>query len=485
MYYKDIKTKEQGTILSNLKQWIKSWFNVVENKAQYDHSYNEFMKYYNSNRNIVGEHYSKHIDDILSNITAKIDSVVYYQFMYRSTFKSKSSSIAESNNAPMKKGSNPVRSGMSIERSALVQTQQVKSKEQKNNMRIAQRLQKYSLFSNTSTKDIVTDYMDLRLCKLFDNKEKVATAYVGNGLWLSVSRKVLDDYVNKKMSFCVKEGDCPSYVNIRRVTYRNGVMNCTCGEVQQMLGPCIHIVSVLDLHTYISPEIIPIRWYQSFLYFHDSEAGTFAPTTKKHCSLLLNKFREDFFDSKGTYVGVDTTKIGFDVSTLDIKDSNNDIVKLCQIISGHVAKEGFLMKGSNAYQNIVTGEIAELDVTENATSTDLRFGSSTQTSLGLSQDSISMLDEEAKSNNICNNGTTTCSNLNITAQDVIALATEVSYECSPTQLENLYKMISDYRNNNLATASTTQTFSENVSFLGQQHHFVRGKNGRKRRRGDS
>ena len=161
MYTKEIRSKERHTILDNMKQWIKSWFDVTETREQYNHSYNEFMKYYNSNRKVIGDHYSSHVDAILSNVTAKIDSVAYFQFIHRSTFKSKSSSIAESNNAPMKRGSNPVRSGMSIERSALVQTQQVKSKEQKNNMRIAQRLQKYSMFSNTCTKDIMTDFMDL------------------------------------------------------------------------------------------------------------------------------------------------------------------------------------------------------------------------------------------------------------------------------------------------------------------------------------
>ena len=50
----------------------------------------------------------------MANITGRITSCGNHHFIKRTTFRAMSSSIAEANNAPMKGGSNPVRSNMSL-----------------------------------------------------------------------------------------------------------------------------------------------------------------------------------------------------------------------------------------------------------------------------------------------------------------------------------------------------------------------------------
>ena len=123
--------------MNNIKAWIKSWFDVTETTEQYNHSLSLFKMYYDEVRSVIGDHYATHIDNILSNVCRNIQHVGHHHFLYRTTFKSKSSSIAEANNGPMKSGTNPVKSGMNLATSAHVQTLQVESKQQKTNVRLS------------------------------------------------------------------------------------------------------------------------------------------------------------------------------------------------------------------------------------------------------------------------------------------------------------------------------------------------------------
>ena len=56
----------------NIKKWIKSWFDEVEDGFQYNHSLALFRSYYQSVQNSVDDHYSGVIDDIVENITRNI-----------------------------------------------------------------------------------------------------------------------------------------------------------------------------------------------------------------------------------------------------------------------------------------------------------------------------------------------------------------------------------------------------------------------------
>ena len=119
--------------------------------------------YYDEVRSVIGDHYATHVDNILSNICRNTQHVGHHHLLYQTTFKFKSSSIAEANNGPMKSGTTPVKSGMNLATSAHIQTLQVEYKEQKTNVRLYKRLRTFSTFSHAKTKDLISDFMDLRL----------------------------------------------------------------------------------------------------------------------------------------------------------------------------------------------------------------------------------------------------------------------------------------------------------------------------------
>ena len=136
-----------------------------------------FKLYYQNVRHIIGNHYSTFIDEIVANITGNIEKCGKHHFMYKTTFNAKSSSIVEAMNGPLKIGSNPVNSSMNLATSANVQKQQSESREHIRNIKLAQRVKSFSTFTKSGIKDIVTDFIDLRLCSMHDNKEKVTNLY--------------------------------------------------------------------------------------------------------------------------------------------------------------------------------------------------------------------------------------------------------------------------------------------------------------------
>ena len=253
--------------MNNIKAWIKSWFDVTETTEQYNHSLSPFKMYYDEVRSVIGDHYATHVDNILSNVCRNIQHVEHHHFLYRTTFKSKSSSIAEANNGPMKFGTNPVESGMNLATNAHVQTLQVESKEQKTNVRLSKRLRIFSTFSHTKTKDLITDFIDLRLCDMYDNRDKVTSVYAGNGVGYCIGSKILSDFISSNTSSTPRrDGIHLLYVNVRVVKMVGKYITCTCGMVHSFQTPCIHIMSVLEKNDYVTASMIPIRWWYAFLY---------------------------------------------------------------------------------------------------------------------------------------------------------------------------------------------------------------------------
>ena len=157
---------------------------------------NEFKIYYSNVKDVIGSHYTSFIDDILRNVITNIHHVGHHHFITRNTYQFKASSIVEVGNGPLKSGVHAVTSNINLATSAHTQTLQVKSKQQKRDVHLSKRLRSYSNFSKSSTRDMITDFADLRICKLHDNREKVISVYVGEGVWYSIGTKILTDFMS-------------------------------------------------------------------------------------------------------------------------------------------------------------------------------------------------------------------------------------------------------------------------------------------------
>ena len=91
----EYKVKGQAEAISNIKYWIKSWFDDIETDNQYKHSLASFKSYFNTVRKVLGDHYSNKIEEIVENITGRIETCGNHHIMTRTTFRAKASSIAE------------------------------------------------------------------------------------------------------------------------------------------------------------------------------------------------------------------------------------------------------------------------------------------------------------------------------------------------------------------------------------------------------
>ena len=67
--------------LTNIKAWRKSWFDTVETEDQYQDSVMGFKIYYNKVKDIIGPHYTSHIDDILRNVYRNIHHIGHHHFI--------------------------------------------------------------------------------------------------------------------------------------------------------------------------------------------------------------------------------------------------------------------------------------------------------------------------------------------------------------------------------------------------------------------
>ena len=69
-------------------------------------------------------------------------------------------------------------------------------------------------------------------------------------------------------------------------------MNCTCGQVQRILAPCIHIMSVLGDQKYIIADIMHVRWFKQCLYYYDTDLTSNKYDSNHYCfvtTVVTNK----------------------------------------------------------------------------------------------------------------------------------------------------------------------------------------------------
>ena len=463
----------QKEVLDKIHNWISSWFDKIETTSQYQHSLSTFNQFIEHNKDVIGDHYLREIEKIVGNIKRFIKDCGSHHFMNRSTLGSKSSSVAEGSNFTLKSGPHAVKASMNIATSAHAQTQQVRRKEQERNVELSTRLIKHSSFSQSKTKDLVTDYMDLLLCKMHDTSEMIRSFYFGNGIWYCISSKVLESFSNQAHSLKAVS-TYPTYVNIRQVTLKDSFMTCTCGKVHAFMSPCIHIVAVLKSQTNVIPAMIPIRWWYTFMYYHRSDASFMAPNVNTACIDMLANFRLRWFNKDGSFKGIYISLNDFDICKCQQPDNLNSEWRALHCIQKFIEVNGYLVKYG--------AEFNKLKSTRSVTkrndfiqSTNIRFGGDAISMSQLSQ----TYDNGDESEYSVDKSDKDDTNMEISLQDTIDLITDTFYACPNDVIRaDLYRTLIEFKFKNCSHQS-------DGSMLGSEHSNVHGKEPRKRRRGDS
>ena len=118
------------------------------------------------------------------------------------------------------------------------------------------------LWSNSRTKEILTEYAEGLACNNFDRRTLYHVRQICQFKWMVIYKKSISGFPEKKSSAL-------SFQRVRTVTIdTDGYMTCTCGYVQRMLMPCTHICAVIDKPDYYEPSMFHVRWYKMFNYYY-------------------------------------------------------------------------------------------------------------------------------------------------------------------------------------------------------------------------
>ena len=91
------------------------------------------------------------------------------------------------------------------------------------------------LWSNSSSKEILTQFAEGLACKYYDAHQSYIVRLVDKNIltWMVMNKNAAE--VTKPVT---ADSD-------RTVTIVNGIMKCDCGRTQQFLMPCTHICAVI------------------------------------------------------------------------------------------------------------------------------------------------------------------------------------------------------------------------------------------------
>ena len=119
-----------------------------------------------------------------------------------------------------------------------------------------------SLWSNSLTKDFLTEYAEGLACKNFDNRIFYESRRIDVNTWLVMSKKsMLRNEQNMQHGIV--------FQRVRKVIIDvEGFMSCSCGYVQRMMMPCCHICSIIDNSLLYVPSMFHIRWHKSYYYYY-------------------------------------------------------------------------------------------------------------------------------------------------------------------------------------------------------------------------
>ena len=183
-------------------------------------------------------------------------------------------------------------------------------------------------------------------CKYFDAKNSYYVRMINKETltWLVMSKNVGETE---------KPPSSDSYEQVmfdrcRKVTVRNGLMDCDCGRTQQFLMPCSHICAVIAKKEYMDPRFYHIRWYKTFAYYWKQPySNNLAPNVKDALNQRFEADKSLFCKVTGKFLGIDVRNSLFFESIKDnySVECNDEITQWMKIIREKTL-EGAVPKGT-------------------------------------------------------------------------------------------------------------------------------------------
>ena len=368
-------TLPSRNVLKTVNSWIMSWFKIIESTEELYISHSVLMKYFNSKTDIVrvacAELTVKHITKILSSK----EQLLHPFFKDVSSFEFISDSIVESANNPIKNGIMGVSNAMEISNSGLQQVKSTVAKSLKEDVSSAQRINFTMTWTNSLTKDYLTDYAEGLSCKNFDRRKLYDCRYIGNHEWLVCYNHLFaDDYTSAFSNIKPTK-----FLRVRKVWCEGGHMSCTCCYEKRMLMPCVHMCSVIDDPSLYTADLFHIRWWKHFYFLYKTKVSETNRQSYEDLKQSLNHVRDNHFSkTDGKYKGIPImgTKFGIHLNSSHCTQMirNDDHVFNAMMSIHNMDKRNIPLRyGSNDWKKYLTktrSDSLSLSVSEDNDSDD-------------------------------------------------------------------------------------------------------------------
>ena len=134
-----------------------------------------------------------------------------------------------------------------------------------------------NLWSDSLTKDVLTDYAEGLACNNFDTKTIYNTRRHKKYTWYVLKKAAGEEGVqtSKNQQF---------FDQICMITIHDDYMSCICDNVQRYLMPCYHFCAFIYKREYYEPSMFHAQWHKFYSYYHGTKYG--ASNTKETVDVL-------------------------------------------------------------------------------------------------------------------------------------------------------------------------------------------------------
>ena len=124
-----------------------------------------------------------------------------------------------------------------------------------------------------------------------------------------------------------------AFDRVRKITiYANGFMIFSCGNVHRYIGPCKHIMAVLDDEKYVIADLFHICWWKVYnYYYHYAFAAKEIPDLHDKLDKAFKITQSSCYNSAGTYCGYNVYNTGF-MDTPFEKEENGKEYKIIKAL---------------------------------------------------------------------------------------------------------------------------------------------------------
>ena len=143
-----------------------------------------------------------------------------------------------------------------------------------------------------------------------------------------------------------------AFDRVRKITIdAKGFMIFSCGNIHRYLGPCKHIMAVLDDEKYVIEKLFHIRLWKVYnYYYHNAFAAKEIPDLHDKLDESFRITQSSCYNSDGTYGGCNVSNTGF-MDTPFEKEKNGKEYKIIKALQTYIEKKDLMKDALAATMN--------------------------------------------------------------------------------------------------------------------------------------